>query len=215
MTRRTVVSLLVLLSLTQSIRAEETPLQVELDTSEVPYLQTWGDDAKSLILKWHPRIVNLLPTENITPPRSIALKIEKSDRGVGGTAGTRITISSHWIEKHPDDLGLIIHELVHVIQSYPSPEPWWVTEGIADYLRWAIYEGKELEWFPRPQEEQGYKRGYRVAAGFLLWLESGPAPGIVKKLNTAMRKGEYSDDIFHAETGRSLDDLWKAYVARR
>jgi hypothetical protein len=30
-----------------------------------------------------------------------------------------------------------------VIQAYPDPDPGWITEGIADYLRWAIYESTE------------------------------------------------------------------------
>ena len=40
-----------------------------------------------------------------------------------------------------------IHELCHVVQSYPNGNPLWVTEGIADYVRWAIYEKKPHQWF--------------------------------------------------------------------
>jgi hypothetical protein len=104
-----------------------------------------------------------------------------------------------------------VHELVHIIQAYPSAEPSWVTEGIADYIRFAIFEEKPQSWFPIPAEEQGYKAGYRVTAGFLLWLESDTSRGIVKTLNTAMRRGTYSDELFKSETGRFLDELWQAY----
>ena len=194
--------------------AADAPVQVELDTSEVPHLTSWGEDAKALIVKWHPRITELLATKGVTPRSKISLKLRKSDKGVGASSGTKITIQSHWIEKHPGDLGLVLHELVHVIQAYPSPKPWWVTEGIADYLRWAVYEEKPQSWFPRPKKEQGYTKGYRVAGGFLLWLESGKAPGIVRTMNTAMRNQTYADDLFHAETGQTLDELWDAYVGR-
>lgn len=205
--------LLVLLVLQcQPAAADETPIEVKLDTSEVPHLQDWGNDAKDLIIRWHPRINNLLATKGVTPPRSITLNLHKTDKGVGSTSGTTISVSSHWIEKHPEDLGLVHHELVHVIQDYPSGDPWWVTEGIADYLRWGVYEGKQQDWFPRPKEKQGYKKGYRVTAGFFLWIESDASPGIVKQLNTAMRNGEYSDMIFDRETGKSLDELWNSYV---
>ena len=37
--------------------------------------------------------------------------------------------------EHPEDTGMVIHELTHIIQNYPSPDPGWVTEGIADYIR--------------------------------------------------------------------------------
>lgn len=147
------------------------------------------------------------------PPESIALKIEKTDKGIAATAGARIVVSSHWIDKHPDDIGLVLHELVHVIQAYPPGGPGWVTEGVADYVRWGIFEGKELSWFPRPEVPQGYRRSYQVAGGFLLWLEAGKAPGIVRHLNAAMRRGQYSDDIFRKATSQSLDELWNEYVA--
>jgi len=212
MKRRPLLPLVLLIPLCQPVLADDSSIHVELDVSEVPQLKTWGEDAKALLVQWHPRIANLLATKGVTPPRTIALKLRKSDKGVGATSGTTITVSSHWIDKHPDDFGLVLHELVHVIQSYPSGKPWWLTEGIADYLRWAIYEEKDQKWFPRPKEKQGYKKGYRVTAGFLLWLESDIAPGIVKKLNTAMRNGKYSADLFHTETGQSLDELWDAYV---
>ncbi len=210
-----VLPLVLLIPLCRPVVADDAPLHVELDSSEVPHLTEWGEDAKALVVRWHPRISNLLATKDVESPRRITLRLRKSDKRVGATSGTTITISSSWIEKHPEDLGLVLHELVHVIQSYPSGKPWWVTEGIADYLRWGIYEGKEQKWFPRPKEKQGYKKGYRVTAGFLLWLESDIAPGIVKKLNTAMRNGKYSDALFKMETGQSLDELWDRYMVSK
>ena len=50
---------------------------------------------------------------------------------VGGTAGARIGVSSGWVKKRPGDFGLVIHELVHVIQDYRGGGVGWVTEGIA------------------------------------------------------------------------------------
>jgi len=192
--------------------AEEGKVRVELDASEAPHLQAWGEEARELILKWRPRIHNLLPTKGTPAPQQIKLCIRKSDKGLASTSGSVITISSHWIDKHPEDIGVVLHELVHVVQAYPNGSPWWVTEGIADYLRWGIYQGQPLESFPRPRIKKGYEKGYQVAAGFLLWLESDRSPGIVNKLNTAMRKGKYSEEIFRAQTGQSLDELWDAYV---
>ena len=129
------------------------------------------------------------------------------------TAESRV--SSHWIEKNPDDIGLVIHELTHVIQAYPSPHPGWLTEGVADYIRWAIYEGKPLDWFPIDKKPQGYKASYQVTGGFLLWLELDRAPGIVRKLNAAMRHKAYDQEVFKTETGLTLDELWDAYLKER
>ena len=196
-------------------RCEGAKLVVQLDTTEVPELRSWGEAAQDLLLEWHPRIANLLPSKGFDAPKRIELRLRKSDKGIGGTSGHRIGVSSHWIEKHPDDLGMVIHELVHVIQAYPDPNPGWVTEGIADYLRWAIYEGKPQAWFPAGRHEQGYQAGYRVAAGFFLWLETDVAPGIVKRLNTSMRNRAFDTMIFTDATGKSLDGLWADYVQAR
>lgn len=193
----------------------DLPTTIEVDTSQAPKLEAWCTKAQSEMTAWYPRIRNLLADEGFSPPNKIILKGKDSEKGVGGTAGATITIYSGWIQKHPDDLGMVIHELTHVIQHYPSPNPGWVTEGIADYLRWAIYEGKPLTWFPLSQEPSGYTRGYQVAAGFLLWLESGPAFGIVRKLNKAMREGKYSDHLFEESSGKSLPELWTLYQDAR
>ena len=165
------------------------------------------------MLEWHPRFTNLLASKEFAPPTRMELVLQKSDKGIGGTSGSRVVVSSHWIEKHPEDIGLVVHELVHIIQGYPSPHPGWVTEGIADYLRWAIFEGKPQEWFPISAKEQGYRDSYRVTAGFFLWLESDRAPGIVRRLNAAMRAGAYEDTIFEKAAGAPLDELWKEYQA--
>lgn len=194
------------------VRGDEAALAVELDTGEVPELRMWGETARGLIVAWQPRFVNLLGSKGFVPARRIQLRLRKSERGIAATAGQRIEVSSHWIESHPEDTGLVVHELVHVVQAYPKAEPLWITEGIADYLRWAIYEGKPQAWFPVSRKPQGYRDSYRVAAGFLLWLESDAAPGIVRILNAQMRRGTYNESIFQDETGRTLDELWTEYL---
>lgn len=190
---------------------EAAPITVDLDTSEVPELNAWGEKAKTLIIEWYPRYENLLSSKGFSPSRKISLKIHKTNEGVAATGGGRITVSSHWIEKHPEDIGLVAHELIHIIQAYPSGDPGWVTEGVADYLRWAIFDGKPQRWFPRAKEADGWKQSYRVTGGFFLWLETDLAPGIVRKLNVAMRNKAYKDEIFQEATGKTLPELWKMY----
>ena len=63
--------------------------------------------------------------------------------------------------------------------------------------------------------ERGYEQSYQVTGGFFLWLESDPAPGIVKRINTAMRQRTYSNEIFQEATGKSIDELWAQYTEVR
>lgn len=188
---------------------------VNLDTTLDPEQAAWGVEGQKLLQEWHPRVTNLLALGDYTPPATLLLKLEKSDKGIAATSSTCITVFSNWIEKHPEDKGLLVHELVHVIQQYPNPNPGWLTEGIADYIRWAIYEGKLQADFPLPTEPGGYKKGYQMTAGFLLWLESNDAPGIVRRLNEAMRNSTYTDEIFTRLTGKDLATLWNAYTEAR
>lgn len=196
----------------QQEKKSSPALTVTLNAEQVPHLQPWGEQARELMIEWHPRLSNMLSSKGFEPATEIHLMLKKTEKGVAATSGRTITVSSHWIESRPEDIGLIIHEQIHVIQGYPSGNPWWITEGIADYLRWAIYEGKPQSWFPRPKRPQGYQSGYQVMGGFLLWLETERAPGIVRKLNTAMRKKAYNAALFEAETGLTLDELWDRYV---
>ena len=216
MNKRFVLSALLLVSFGSIVNAK---VVVHLDVNDVndsPKLVEWGKTAKSLIEQWHQRIANLIPTKGFEVPTEVSLKIRKSSRGIGGTSGGHITVSSGWIEKHPEDIGLVFHELVHVMQDYKGGGSGWLVEGIADYLRWAIYEGKSQDWFPVSEKPQGYKDSYQVAGGFFLWLETDAYPGIVNKLNTAIRKHSYTDESwFEKATGRNLDDLWADYIKDR
>lgn len=190
-------------------------VEVKLDVEEVPHLKKWGENARELMLKWYPRILNIIPTKDHKAPGTVTLKIRKSDKGIAFASGAKITVSSHWIEKHPGDIGLVVHELVHVIQKYRGKNPGWLVEGIADYIRWGIYEGKTLDRFNRPKKKQAYTQGYQSAAGFLLWLETEKAAGIVSKLNTHMRQGTYKDELFKDIAGSTLDELWDEYAGLR
>lgn len=206
---------LIIALLPAAIRAADPPFTVNVDASAVPELREWCGRARSELTAWQPRISNLLSSEVFVPPNAITLRIKKDDGGIGGTTGTNIVLHSGWLTKHPDDLGMVIHELTHVIQRYPKPEPGWITEGIADYIRWAVYEGKSAAWFPVPHAPGDLTSGYRMTAGFLLWMETGPCPGIVRRLNRMMREGNYNENIFTECSGKSLRALQENYINAR
>ena len=203
----TLVSLCLLPGQAQEVR-------IEVDTTSNPELAKWCEGARQEMVLWHPRMENLLATEGFVPPHTFSLSTKNSDKGVGYTVGTHITVVSGFVKKRPGDVGMVIHEMVHVIQAYPNKgkKPGWLVEGIADYARWAIYNGKSLAQFPRPKKPEAWKDGYQVTAGFLLWLESGRAPGIVRRLNTALRNGTYEEAMWERWGGDTLPDLWGTYL---
>jgi hypothetical protein len=117
------------------------------------------------------------------------------------------------VTAHPDDWGMVIHELTHVIQDYRRPDrnPGWLVEGIADYVRFFHYEpGPSIGRFD-PQGAS-YRDGYRTTARFLAWVEKAHQKDIVRKLNQALREERYKDELFKAYTGQPLDDLWAEFL---
>ena len=189
------------------------PVSVNLNVNQVPHLKYWGFQAMDLITIWSPRIARILDVEEY--PHNIDLTLQKSDEGIAHADSNAITVSSHWIEKYPEDIGLIVHEAVHVVQLYPEFEPGWVTEGIADYIRWHLYEKKPLEWFSVGEDEKGYEAAYRISGGFFLWITKFKNSEFIKILNTAMKNGEYDETVFFNSTGVELAGLWQEYMHYR
>jgi basic secretory peptidase family protein len=189
-----------------------------LDTSDIADTAEnvrWAEEAKTLCEQWYPIIHRFLATEEWKPPTEIKLIFKKELKVPAYASGSAITVSAEWAGKHPDDFGCVIHELTHVIQSYPNQrgKPGWLVEGIADYIRFWKYEPE----VPRPRidkEKASYKDSYRTTAAFLAWITWKYDKRIVRKLDKALREGKYSDAIFGDVTGRSLDALWEEFVAR-
>ncbi len=194
---------------TQPTSSDGEALIANIDVSEVPQLEDWALEARQRAIKWYPIICDSLKTDGFSPPRKFDLIFRKDMPGVAGTSGDRISISSAWVTAHPGDFGMVGHELTHVIQHYPRNDAGWLVEGIADYIRYYVLEPGSRQAHFNPATSS-YKQGYQPAAGLLHYLESSRAPMIVAKLNTALRDGKYSDDLFRQIAGDDLDALWKA-----
>jgi hypothetical protein len=123
-----------------------------------------------------------------------------------------MTINADWIKAHPDDFGMVIHELTHVVQAYHHQNPGWLVEGVADYIRWWRYE-PESPRTPVNPEKAKYTDSYRTTANFLAWVVGQNHRTLVPELDKAMKDGTYSDDLFEKITGKSLDTLWADYIA--
>ncbi len=188
-------------------------VQVTVDVSEAPDLKEWGDKAKALVEKWHPIISGLLKSDGFTPPSQVKIVFKKDMKGVAYTSGNVITISARWVQRHPDDFGMVAHELTHVVQSYRDTprNAGWVVEGMADYVRFFKYE-PNADLGPVNTGKAGYRDGYRTAAKFLDWIAKTHDKDIVVQLNQALRDSEYKESLFKKATGKSLDELWDEFV---
>lgn len=188
-----------------------TKVEVTVDYSETPELREWAEAAGDLTREWYPTLTKLLKSEDFTPPTHVWITLKKDMKGVAGTSRDRIAIAADWVRKHPEDTGMVIHELTHVVQSYPPSRAGWLVEGIADYIRFFHYE-PETKVVIRKPETSSYRDGYRTTAKFLAWIESKHDRQIVKELNAALRKKTYTAELFETRTGRSLDDLWREFI---
>lgn len=129
-----------------------------------------------------------------------------------------IYFNSGWMSSRKgNDIDVVTHELTHVIQSYPykkgAKRPDWITEGLADYARFRFGVDNEGSGWAVPEynEKQKYTDAYRVTGRFFAWLEENTKPDILTKLDDKMRKGEYSDDFWKENTGKTIDELWADY----
>jgi hypothetical protein len=197
--------------------AKPKAVDVTVDVSEVPELKDWADKAKELVQKWHPKIAEALKSDGFTPPSTVKLVFKKDMDGVAYTAGKTITISAAWVKKHPDDYGMVVHELTHVVQSYKRAGrgTGWLVEGIADYVRFFQYEPGKLGTIDARRAR--YDGSYRVTAAFLAYVTEKYDKEIVRKLNAALRDGEYKDELFKKYTDKTvkeLDEEWRASLKK-
>jgi len=105
---------------------------------------------------------------------------------------------------------------MHIVQDYSqSNDPGGLTEGIADYARYKFgVNNAAAKWaLPAYKSTQNYDNAYRVTAPFLHWIEEKVKPGIVKELDSRLRKHTFTDSTFKELTGKTVDELWKTYWA--
>jgi hypothetical protein len=146
--------------------------------------------------------------------KEVKMVIDTTYQGVAETDNGKVTISSAWLHKRPEDIDVVTHEVMHIVQDYgQSVGPGWLTEGIADYARYKFgVNNPAAKWtLPDFNSTQNYGNAYRVTARFLVWIEEKVKPGLVKNFNTQLRRHTFTDNSWMAATGKTLDELWKAY----
>ena len=185
--------------------------RVEVDCALAPEAATFATRAAEIVTEWYPRLRELLPPDDEPPLPLVRLYFRPFD-GVAYTEGDVIHVSSEWVtRKAPDDYGMVVHELTHVVQNYQGGGEGWLTEGIADYTRFWHFEPGA--WKPEIDPDQdSFRSGYRVTAAFLAWLVGTHDPEIVRKLNTASRRRQPAPPVFLESTGKAVDVLWREFA---
>ena len=213
---------------TDNFKGKDNSFQISINTCDTPDLRQWTTNALlPRLLEWYPKIVALLPSEGFEAPKRVSIRFSERMRGVAATGGTHVTCAAKWFRANlqGEAVGSVVHELVHVVQQYglarrnnPNAprSPGWLVEGIADYIRWFLYEpeshGADVVWLQqRHNPELRYNAGYRITANFLDWVTRKHDPELIKHLNAALRNGTYQEDLWQQRTGQTLQqlgDLW-------
>jgi hypothetical protein len=158
----------------------------------------------------------LVKTYNKKSPHLVTFVIDPEYDGIAATSNDRVVFSTKYMTRHPGDIDIVTHEVMHIVQAYgrKSGMPGWLTEGIADYVRYAYgVDNSGAGWkLPDFSEKQNYQNSYRITARFFAWLEQSGYKGIVKKLDRAGRDKTYENGaIWKKLTGKTIDELWTDY----
>jgi hypothetical protein len=146
--------------------------------------------------------------------------------GIADARRQRIVLFSDRIQTYPHDAieGVLTHELAHLVLSHALPAerrlPRWYEEGVAmiverqssieDALQLARLTILEEPW-PLTRLERGWptsapqaRRAYAQALSIVDLAERRAAPGSIRRLVDAMRRGNSFEDAFVAAYGRSV-----------
>ena len=194
----------------------KNPIEITPDASDAPELKEWFEGVAKVCEKQFPMICDELKADGYTPPTRITMTLKKDEKGVAYASGTRIVGGVGYFEKHKDDVGAFVHETAHCVQQYKGRgNPGWLVEGVADYVRWFKYEAKKPAKLA--PERAKYDGSYRVTAAFLDYVCETHDKEAVRKLNDAMRKGKYDENLWKDITGKTLEDLgrdWQKSLAK-
>lgn len=206
-----------------------------LDATEAPDLQDWcATNLIPVLDEWYPKIIEMLPVDGIKPATHITFTLKDSTdlpgqmRGVPAYAsGNSVVFNTRFMRDQAggEAVGAGIHEVVHVVQFGGEREgerrrargqgrpPTWVTEGVADYIRWFLYEpqAKGAEITARNVKQSRYDASYRVTANFFDWVIKTHEKDLMRKLNVATHEG-YSEELWKQWTGKTVQELgaeWK------
>lgn len=202
------------------IEAKFAKPEQDIDSATQAKLEELAKTYEKVARDNYPVIIKLLKMEKSPVTKPVRIIVTYAYDGVAGTGGdengAEIAVSAKYALAHPKDYGMIVHEMVHVVQSYPKYDPSWLVEGIADWVRWFNYEKPSVR--PTFTAEKANARGaYGVTAAFLVWASAKYNKDLVPKLSAAMHADTYKEELWKTYTGRTLDELaaeWKTSLQK-
>jgi len=178
------------------------------DKADEEKLKVFAARATELVKEWEPKVAAILGTAEAKRPKRLTIRFKDMD-GVAFWDGKAITVSTRYAAKHPDDVMLVVHELTHVLQGYRRI-PGWMTEGIADYVRFGVAEGGKFGIRIDPAKNKP-RDSYRVT-GYLILQAEKRSPGLVKKLHLAGVSGGDVEKVWAEHCGKTIDETWAEVV---
>ena len=157
----------------------------------------------------------LVKTFNKNATKNVVFIVDTAYKYVAESSGGEVKFSAGYLKAHPYDTDVVTHETMHIVQGYgDSNGPGWLTEGIADYVRYAYgIDNAGSKWtLPDYNAKQNYTNSYRITGRFLLWIEQHVKKGTVKRMDESLRTHTYNDGTWKELTGKTLDELWAGYA---
>jgi hypothetical protein len=182
------------------------PVEFVVDSSDAPEMKGWADEAGRICERNYRMICDELMSPGFKPLTVIHMTLKNDYKGVAEASEGRIKGSVSYFKSHKDDFGAMVHETCHCVQLYRSRRnPGWLVEGIADYVRFFMYEPGKIGRLNADRAK--YNDSYRVTAAFLAYVTEQHDPLIVTKLNSIMRAGKYREEVWKEITGKTVEEL--------
>ena len=201
---------------TLGFKGGTTDFDYVFDTTGAPELDAWTrQNVVPLVRRWYPKLVEMFPSEGWKASRRVWFRFTNESDCPAYASGYCVTMSRKWFKENPGDVGCIVHEMFHVVQGGYRNAPDWLTEGIADYVRFYLYEpeahGCDMDLRSKDVRYDGM---YRVSANFLDFVERRH-PGVVKELNALCRQGKYKEETYWKKrTGKTVKELEKEWKSQ-
>ncbi|RYF23077.1 MAG: secretory protein, partial [Flavobacteriales bacterium] len=125
----------------------------------------------------------LVKEYNGNAKKEVLFVVDTAYKAVAEASGGRILFSAGYMKAHPTDVDIVTHEGMHVVQEYGyGSGPVWLTEGVADYVRYKFgYDNVGSKWtLPELSDKHSYKNSYRITGRFFVWLEENKKKGLIK-----------------------------------
>lgn len=201
--------------------------EITIDVANAsPAVRAWAEaKLKPVCAAWYPKLVELLPSDGFEAPKRVTIVFQPDLQVPAYAAGGKITCNAKWFARNLDGeaAGCVVHEMVHIVQQYRRVpggrrNPGWLVEGLADYVRWFLYEPESKGAEIRDPARAKHDASYRVTANFLNFVAGRYDKDVARKLNAAMRQGKYDEAVWKELTGKTVEELaaeWKAGIGKQ